>query len=80
MNTRCMSGEGKGEQGKGEQGRGTGVQGTEECTKMAASLSVMWAKNRRRKREIESGSRAEVAAQNQLLKADASGRIITEED
>ena len=40
----------------------------------------MWAKNRRRKREIASGSRVEAAFQNQLLKANASGRIVTDED
>ena len=40
----------------------------------------MRAINRRRKREIASGSWAEAGTQNQLLKADASGRIVTEED
>ena len=32
------------------------------------------------RKEIESGSRAEAAAQYQLLKADASGRRVPEED
>ena len=52
----------------------------EECTKMAAPLPVMWAKNRGRIREISKRSWAEAAAQDQILKADASGRNITEED
>ena len=47
---------------------------------MAHTSPVMRAKNRRREREIASGSRAKAAAQDQLLKADASGRNVTEED
>ena len=47
---------------------------------MAATPPVTWAKKKRRKREIACGSRAKAAAQNQLLKADANGRSVTEED
>ena len=40
----------------------------------------MRTKNRRCEREIESGNRAKESAQDQLLKADVSGRMVTEED
>ena len=48
--------------------RGKGVQGMEECTKMAA-FTWLW----RSKTE-------DVKAQHQLFKADVSGGLVTEEE
>ena len=51
----------------------------EECTRMAALLPVLKAKDKKHKGEIASGSRAEATTQYQLLKADAKRRLVTEE-